>query len=201
MVLSKWAFAFATALLFLALAMVLVPSIRPIIPSVAGSSKTIHLVGMLVGGYTYYWNNTNPTITVTQGDTVTIILSSADGAPHRFLLDLDNADGVTDVSDCSATPSVNMDACSSTFSTTSTMVSFTAGTPGSYSYYCTIHYPQMVGTFMVQAPPKPDYSLSSNPTSLTVPCNGKGVMDFAPNPNDGTGRSSNVTVTFWSPGV
>ena len=39
------------------------------------------------------------------------------------------------------------------------------------------------------------------PTSLTAPCHGTGVLDFAPNPNDGTGKSSNVTVTFWSPGV
>jgi hypothetical protein len=40
------------------------------------------------------------------------------------------------------------------------------------------------------------------PTSITVPCSGKGVMSFAPSPDpDGTGRASNVTVTFESPGV
>lgn len=42
---------------------------------------------------------------------------------------------------------------------------------------------------------------SEIPTSLTVPCNGTGVMNFAPSPNDGTGITSQVDVTFESPGV
>ena len=40
------------------------------------------------------------------------------------------------------------------------------------------------------------------PTSITVPCSGSGVMNFAPSPNpDNSGFSSNVDVTFQSPGV
>lgn len=40
------------------------------------------------------------------------------------------------------------------------------------------------------------------PTSITVPCSGTGVMSFNPYPDpDGTGRSSDVTITFVSPGV
>ena len=40
------------------------------------------------------------------------------------------------------------------------------------------------------------------PTSLTVPCNGSGVLDFKPSPDpDGSGRASGVGVTFQSPGV
>lgn len=40
------------------------------------------------------------------------------------------------------------------------------------------------------------------PTTITVPCNGPGVMSFTPTPDpDGTGRASNVNVTFESPGV
>lgn len=40
------------------------------------------------------------------------------------------------------------------------------------------------------------------PTSITVPCSGGGVMNFAPSPNpDNSGISSNVDVTFQSPGV
>jgi hypothetical protein len=40
------------------------------------------------------------------------------------------------------------------------------------------------------------------PTSLTVPCNGSGVLDFTPSPDpDGSGRVSGVGVTFRSPGV
>ena len=40
------------------------------------------------------------------------------------------------------------------------------------------------------------------PTSLTVPCNGTGVLDFTPSPDPGnSGSASSVTVTFESPGV
>jgi hypothetical protein len=40
------------------------------------------------------------------------------------------------------------------------------------------------------------------PTTITVPCSGTGVMGFSPTPNaDGTGRSSDLSVTFVSPGV
>ena len=40
------------------------------------------------------------------------------------------------------------------------------------------------------------------PTSITVPCNGSGVMGFAPSPNpDRSGTASSVSVTFLSPGV
>lgn len=40
------------------------------------------------------------------------------------------------------------------------------------------------------------------PTSITVPCSGKGMMSFEPSPNpDNSGIPSNVTVTFESAGV
>lgn len=40
------------------------------------------------------------------------------------------------------------------------------------------------------------------PTSITVPCSGSGVMNFAPAPNpDNSGIPSNVDVTFEGPGV
>jgi hypothetical protein len=40
------------------------------------------------------------------------------------------------------------------------------------------------------------------PTSITVPCSGSGVMNFAPSPDpDNSGIPSNVNVTFESPGV
>lgn len=40
------------------------------------------------------------------------------------------------------------------------------------------------------------------PTSITVPCGGSGVMSFMPSPNpDNSGGSSDVNVTFESPGA
>jgi hypothetical protein len=57
-------------------------------PKVEGASTpSISLIGFISA-----WNNTgipNPKITVTQGDTITIQLSSGDGAPHRFFVDVD----------------------------------------------------------------------------------------------------------------
>ena len=74
--------------LLVALAIPLLSPTHTFYPTAHASAKTISLVGNLVGYY-YYWNSTNPTITVTQGDSITLDLSSSDGAPHRFLLDFD----------------------------------------------------------------------------------------------------------------
>jgi len=130
-------------------------------PTAHASTRTISLVANTVGGY-YYWNSTNPTITVTQGDSVTLDLSSTTGAvSHRFLLDLDR-DGL-DTSDCSPTA----DPCSSSFMTSAT-VSFTANTVGTFTYYCTFHSYTMTGNFIVQAASTPNFSITPNPTSLTI---------------------------------
>ncbi len=158
----------ALALFLVGLAILLVPPTQPLVPSVRGSSKTFTLIGFVSGWNSSQPSGSNPPITVTQGDTVTMRLSSGDGAPHRFLVDLDR-DPMTppDTYDCPTT-----DPCSSTFSTGSvTTYTFTisAGTtPGNYQYICTIHYPAMVGNFVLQAPPPtPDFTIASTPSSLT----------------------------------
>ncbi len=84
-------------------------STLPEIHEAHAANLTIALVGFAVGG----WNATtspNPTITVHQGDTVTLKLSSGDSATHQFLLDVDGDGTASD--DC---PSV--DPCSAFFST------------------------------------------------------------------------------------
>src|SRR5260370_8364109 len=99
----------------------------PSIPSAHAASVSITLTGcaLIAGACTSAgWNGTtsqpNPTITVQQGDTVSIKLSSADGSSHLFLLDGDK-DGSGDLSD---SPSV--DPCSALFSsTTPTTYTFT----------------------------------------------------------------------------
>src|SRR5712692_1180810 len=157
----------ACALLLLGLSMHLVSPNHPLIPSVRGSNRTISLVGYYPSG----WNSSqpsgsNPTITVTQGDTVTMQLSSGDSLPHRFLVDFDNDVNPADTTECPAT-----DPCSGTFAT-STITSYTCTvsstiTPGNDKYICVIHYPYMVGTFVVQAAPTPDFTMASNPSSMT----------------------------------
>ena len=118
-------------------------NILPSIPNAHAANDSILLNGFATG-----WNastNKNPTITVQQGDQVTLSLKSADLAPHQFLLDGDN-DGVADQADCPAT-----DPCSAMFSTASGIIyRFVVSlTPGTYTYYCTVHTTTMIGSFVV----------------------------------------------------
>jgi len=127
-------------------------SLLPSIPRANAASVSISLTGcsFAAGACTFAgWNGTtshpNPTITVQQGDTVSLKLTSADGFSHLFLLDADN-DGGTDTADC---PTV--DPCSALFSSsTPTTYAFTVNlAPGTYTYFCTIHPGVMVGSFVV----------------------------------------------------
>ena len=139
------------------------PSIFPSVMPVKASSKTISLVGN--SGAYYYWNSSNPTITVTQGDSLTIDVSSSNSVPHRLLIDLDK-DGYTDTSDCGT-----VDVCSSMVPPTTSVGPFTVNSnPGTYTYYCTIHPTSMVGDFVIQSQTSsmPDFTLTPSSTSLTT---------------------------------
>jgi plastocyanin len=136
------------------------PSALPSILSVSASSHTISLVANYPN-----WNNSNPQISVTQGDTVTISLSRTDAYTHQFLIDFDN-DGAGDTGDCGTT-----DQCSGLFTTAPPPVGpFTVNSsPATYTYYCTVHSLYMKGNFVVQsATATPDFGINSNPTSLTI---------------------------------
>jgi copper binding plastocyanin/azurin family protein len=100
-----------------------------------------------------------PDLTVLPGETVTMTLYSGDGYTHNWGVDY-NGNGVPD----SGEP------LSNSFGSAGTTYTFTATTtPGTYTYWCYIHKGPMVGKFIVQSPPGPDYSVSSNPSSLTIP--------------------------------
>jgi len=124
------------------------------------------------------WNSTNPgpTLYVTEGDTVTANLASADGLPHTFVVDAARA-GIT------PTPNCDIDRCSSRFSSATTFT-FTADLqPGSYTYFCSIHLAMMMGSIVVQssASTTPDFNAASNLAAIAI----------AP----GSSGSANVTVT------
>jgi len=114
----------------------------PAIPNAHAASVTFTLFAYASGG----WNattNPNPTITVNQGDTVTIVLKPGDGLTHEWFLDVDK-NGPTP--DCPGA-----DICSQLFNTQSPPpVTFTAPAAGTYTYYCSVHPPTMLGQFIVQ---------------------------------------------------
>ncbi len=116
----------------------------------------IHKVQATTASITLYanlsgWNYSkpsggNPTITVTQGDTISF---------------------TTTTNDC---PNPGPDKCSTVITPTQSpsiapfTVSFGAGT---YMYYCTYHQPPyMVGKFVVKASTTPDFTITANPTAI-----------------------------------
>ncbi len=104
------------------------------------------------------WNGTDPgpTITVGQGDSVSLTLVSTDGQPHQFAADVDKSGNFN----CS------VDKCSGFFPPTRTDILAIDFPSDTYTYYCTVHPFNMRGTFIVTAPP-PDFTIASSPTFLT----------------------------------
>ena len=83
-----------------------------------------------------------PTLTVNEGDTVTIDLIAEDGAPHTFVVDYDN-DSVADVGEPT----------SAQFSGSQVLrFTFTADRAGTFQYFCSIHDASLMrGTIVVRA--------------------------------------------------
>jgi plastocyanin len=131
------------SILILVTSILVVISLPEVLRASAASTPTISLVGFTTAG----WNSTNPTITVTQGQDLTIQLSSGDGVLHRFFVDVDK-NGPTP--DCPG-----MDVCSNAFPPSTTLTFTVSFAPGTYTYYCSVHPTTMLGSFIVQAPPPP----------------------------------------------
>src|SRR5713101_8325207 len=125
----------ACALMIFGLTMYVSPLTLPSIAPVMASTRAISLVANYPN-----WNTTNPTITVTKGDTITINLSSGDGGTHKLLIDFDR--DYVGGSDCTTM----LDQCSASISpsTPNQLGPFTVtANAGQYKYYCTFHYPYM----------------------------------------------------------
>src|SRR2546425_11497648 len=143
------------------------PGPKMIIPHPV-SAASFNLYGSATAG----WGSTSssitqpgPTLTVQSGESVSLTLFSADGRPHQFCVDYESTPDYVCQGSELATQSPMF-----TSSTTGTTFPFNAPTtPGTYTYFCTIHRSAMTGQFIVSAPPPtPDFSISSNPTSVTV---------------------------------
>src|SRR6267143_1608979 len=126
-----------------------VPFISPTVHAAVTDKITLTGCAIVMGSCTSAgWNGTtsspNPTITVHQGDQVSIHLSSADLMTHQFQFDADN-DGTADSADC---PTV--DPCSPKIPPTLTYT-FTVPnvTPMTYTYFCIFHTTEMQGNLVV----------------------------------------------------
>ena len=138
-----------------------------LVHKVQATTTNITLYANLSGWNYSKPSGANPTITVTQGDTISLSFfqDPADMySPHLFLLDIDNT---TTTSDC---PNPGPDKCSTNITPTQSpviapfTVSFVAGT---YKYYCTYHSPfYMTGKFIVKASTTPDFTIRANPTAI-----------------------------------
>ncbi len=100
-------------------------------------------------------NSPGPTLNVTQGQTITIDLYSADGVAHTFFIDW-NKNGAFDQG---TETLVNFNS-----TTTPVRYTFVANSAGNFMYYCTIHPTVMHGTVHVASsgtvtPSGPDYVL------------------------------------------
>ena len=159
------------------------------IPKAHAVSRSIKLTGAFSTG----WNGTNPgpIITVTKGDSVSLTLVSGDSAPHIFVIDVDK-DGVI------ASPNCLMDKCSPQFPPTTVYPFSVDFGPGSYTYYCSVHFTAMVGTLIVQPPPVPDYGVSSSPSSLTLSSGSSGVSTITVAGSNGFSGTVSIAATVPS---
>jgi hypothetical protein len=121
------------------------------IPKAHAATQNISLSGNRSSGW--LGSTANPTLTVTQGDTVVLTTSSADSYPHMFYIDV-NGNGV---------PNCNPDKCATQVPPTHTDTFSIDFSPGTYTYYCSFHPIAMKGSFVVQG-----FSIIANPSSLTL---------------------------------
>lgn len=123
------------------------------------ANVSLSLYGSYAGGWgTTSASETNPgpTLTVNQGDSVTITVSSTDGFNHQLLIDY-NGNGLADPGEPMSTP----------FSSTTTLT-FVADQAGTFHYLCVIHPTAMKGTFVVQG--------TGSPSPSNVPGDSGGVL-------------------------
>ncbi len=121
------------------------------------AAPTFVLYGSATSGWGFGSSNTTtpgPTLTVAQGQTVSLALYSADGQTHAFFVSYDGA----------TTPSSG-EPVSADFNSTlvPTFLTFTASQAGNFTYYCKYHSGTMKGPFTVTSSSSP-----SSPPSYTL---------------------------------
>ena len=126
-----------------------------------------------------------PTLTVAPGERVDLLLNSDDGLPHDWGVDY-NDNGISDGGEPK----------SEIFGSIGTSFTFDATmTPGTYQYYCFIHGPPMVGSFIVEAA-GPDFSIGADPTTIgPLNLEAQGTSTIAVSAQNGFTDTVDLTVT------
>ncbi len=152
------------------------------------ASKTIDLYGTAMGGWGFTpgsETDPGPTITVDQGDVITMNLHAEDGLPHQWLLDY-NGNHVADTGEPV-----------SAFFTSFTTFTFTATTAGGFTYLCTVHYPEMTGSWVtVPATVVHDVAITGVTTDKTSAVQGDLVTITAVVANLGTATETTTVAAF-----
>ncbi len=174
----------------------------PVHSSVSPSSTgPVHSTFTLRGNSFLGWNRTmpGPVISVTSGDTVTLLLFSDDGVLHSWFLDFNN----NNIVDANETATF-----SGFFSSTTTFLNFTFSPvigvnipkAGNWTYRCSVHPIAMFGTFGVipaQIPSSISSTLSLDSSKVTT--NGTVTLDTRSKTVSGLLTVSAVNVSTGAP--
>jgi plastocyanin len=116
------------------------------VPNAKATTQTIHLYGSFAQGWGFTpdtMSKPGPDISVAQGDLVNLTLTGEDAFAHVFFVDY-NGNHTHDAGEPE----------SSSFAGTTINFQFTAGTTGTFTYYCANHPSDMHGTFSVTVIPE-----------------------------------------------
>ena len=158
------------------------------LPSASAAAVSFTLYGDFVGGWGFTpggETNPGPTITVNEGDSVTMRLISEDGTDHGLLIDY-NGNGFLD-------PGIDY----SSVTGLDVTFTFTASQPGTFLYFCSIHSgppysstSPMRGTWITNGLPKATFAAPLAGASWTGGSSHDIVFDLAD-------EDTTPSLTFW----
>ncbi|HEV8595913.1 MAG TPA: CARDB domain-containing protein [Thermoplasmata archaeon] len=162
-------------------------------PGALGATVDFDLFGSVAQGWGLTQGSMTipgPNVTVDEGDEVTIHLHSADSLPHKFYVDYDG-DGSPDGGEPQ-----------SGFFTDAETITFTADTPGDFTYFCSVHPATMFGSWTTVAGQEPVHDVAvtgvtPSPTDVEQGASVTVAVDVA---NQGEAAET-TTVTAFAGGL
>ena len=168
-----------------------------VLPSSSGVHKTYWLTGDALQNWNGTKSSPGPLITASEGDNVTIMLLSNDGAPHNWFLDFNNNFQLGPIH----SPDFNSRTVWTNFTFTA-VLNQSRGFPhgGTFTYRCEYHPFSMFGNFEFFAGPVSSFVYSPNTPlagqamsfngSASWPSTGANILTYAWDFGDGNVKSS-----------